>query len=463
MDALVIGSGPAGVMAALRAAELGARTTLVARDRFGGMAAGDGPVPVRTLAHAARLIREARQLKQYGIEIGEPVLDYRRLLARVQEVVGAVQDHSLLRKQVDQLGITLHEKAGPARFVDPHTVEGDAHLRLTADRIILCPGGRSRRLDVPGSDLTLTHSDAWSLTEVPPSMLVIGAGMTGLQVASIFQAFGTQVQLLQSGPRILAGEDPDVSAALAAELRAGGMVVREGFGTIERFEAIPGGIRMTFAKDGVRGSVEAALAVRTIGWVANTEGLNLESAGVELDAKGFVKVDRFLCTAAEHIFAAGDATGRFMLVPPAVLDGHVAATNAVQGPTLPREDRAGPTAGFTDPEYGHIGATEAAARQQGDVVVSRVGFGETVRTVIDGRTSGFCKLIADRKSGTILGCHVVGERAADIVQVAAIAMEGRLRVQDLARVPLAFPTYSGILARAAYRAAREIDPSLVAP
>src|SRR5262249_29782055 len=152
----------------------------------------------------------------------------------------------------------------------PHTLETESGLRLEAEKIILCTGGLSRRLTVPGSELTATHSDAWGLTAVPPSMLVIGAGATGVQVASIFHAFGTQVQLFQAGPRILPTEDEDVSAAVMAAFRASGIVVREGFGTIEAFERTPGGVRMLFSKEGTRDSAEASLAVVAVGWVANT-------------------------------------------------------------------------------------------------------------------------------------------------------------------------------------------------
>src|SRR5207253_9925504 len=136
IDLIVIGAGPAGVLAALRAAELGARTVLVTSGEFGGMAANDGPVPVRTLAHAARLIRDARQLGEYGVAVSEPVLDYPRLLARVCEVVADVRAHSSLRQQLDSLGVTVREIAGTARFVDPHTIETERGLRLQADRFI---------------------------------------------------------------------------------------------------------------------------------------------------------------------------------------------------------------------------------------------------------------------------------------------------------------------------------------
>src|SRR5215468_6462405 len=251
-DVIVIGGGPAGMLAALSAAALGVRTVLVTRGAFGGMAANDGPIPVRALSQSARLIRDARQLAQYGITVSEPVLDYRRLLARVREVVDDVDAHIAARDRIDALGVTIHEHAGSARFVDPHTIVTTAGLRLRAEKIIICTGGVSRQLPVPGFEFTSTHSDAWRLTAVPPSMLVIGGGDTGLQVASIFNAFGSRVQLFEGGPRILATEDEDVAAAVRMAFCESGMVVRENFGSIESFEKTPNGVRMTFSKNGNR-------------------------------------------------------------------------------------------------------------------------------------------------------------------------------------------------------------------
>ena len=454
---VVIGAGPAGVVDALRAADLGARTTLVTRDQFGGMAANDGPVPVRTLAHAARLIREARQLGRYGVVVSEPRLDYPRLLARVREVVNDVRTHSAFREHLDHAGVTIHERAGTARFVDPHTIETEGGLRLQADKFILCAGGISRRLSVPGFELTATHSDAWSLSAVPPSMLVVGGGATGVQVASIFNAFGSQVQLFKAGPRILQTEDEDVSAAVAAAFRAAGVTVRENFGAIESFEKIPTGVRMVFRKDSQRKSAEAALAVVAVGWVADAAGLNLATADVATDARGYVQVDTYLRTSAPHIFAAGDITGRLMLVPQAIQDGFVAATNAVRGTTMPLEDQVSPIGSFTDPEYAQVGLTEAKAREAHNVVVAAIRFDSTTRTIIDGRTTGFCKLIVDRATRGVLGCHIVGERAVEIAQVVSIVMAARMRVDELARVPLSFPTYAGILGRLAANATRQLN------
>jgi dihydrolipoamide dehydrogenase len=457
IDILVIGAGPAGVLAALRAGDLGARTVLVTRAEFGGMAANDGPVPVRTLAHAARLIREARQLHQYGIGVSEPVLDYPRLLTRVREVVNDVRANSSLRPQIDSLGVTVHEHAGVARFTDEHTIKTESGLKLQAEKIIICTGGVSRKLSVPGFELTNTHSDAWGLSSIPPSMLVVGAGATGVQVASIFNAFGSRIQLFQTGPRILPTEDADVSAVVAAAFRKAGIAVHENIGAVESFERTPTGVRMIFSRDSIRDSAEATLAVVAVGWVADTAGLSLDLAGVENNSRGFVAVDEYLRTSTPHIFAAGDITGRLMLVPQALRDGFVAATNAVQGSTITIGDPVSPVGSFTDPEYAQVGLTEAKAREIHDVETVVLHFDSTTRTIIDGHEIGFCKLIVDRKTKMMLGCHVVGERAVEFTQVAAIAIACGMRVDELAHIPLSFPTYAGILARVAASAARKLN------
>jgi dihydrolipoamide dehydrogenase len=454
-DVVVVGAGPAGVTAAVRAAELGARTTLVTRAAFGGMAANDGPVPVRTLAHASLLMDGVPQLERYGIQVGKPTLDYARLLGRVAEVVQQVGKHSALREQAERAGVILFEHTGTVAFEDAHTLRTQTGIALRADRIILCTGGRNRPLGVPGEEFTATVGDAFGLTRVPASMLVIGAGMTGVQVASIFQSFGCRVTLVQSGPRILPSEDEEVSSAVTAAFRAAGMVVHENCGRIRRVEKTAAGVRVAFPLEKGQVDLEAALAVAATGWIADTEGLNLPAAPVAVDARGYVAVDQYLATSAPHVYAAGDVTGRWMLVPQALHEGWIAATNAVHGNSIQAEDWLSPIGGFTIPEYARIGLTEQQARGRSDFIVARVGFEETTRMIVDGRTEGFCKLLVDR-DGSLVGCHVVGARAVEIVQVAAIAMSCGMRIDALARFMVSFPTYTGVLGKAAYRAMREL-------
>ena len=450
------------MVAALRAARLGARTALVTRDALGGMAAVDGPVPVRTLAHAARLMREVRQSARYGIAAGEPSLDYPRLLDRVHEVTQEIRTRALLADELSEAGVTIHEHAGPAHFTDPHVIESEHVKQLSSEKIIICTGGTSRRLPVPGFDLTSTHSDVWGLSSAPPSMLVIGAGATGVQVASIFNAFGSTVALFEAAPRILMSEDQDVAATVSAALQASGIQVLADAGKIERFERCGTGVRLVYAKSDARHHFDATLAVVAVGWVANTAALNLAAAGVEIDQHGRVQVDSQLRTSAPHIFAAGDVTGRLMVVHEAAREAYLAATNAVLERTSALPAEVSPLGSFTDPEYASVGVTEAVARKAGDVLVATEWFNSVPRPIIDGRTTGFCKLIVDRQQHTILGCHIVGERAVELAQLAAVAMASGMKIEQLALVPFSFPTYANAMGRAAMRAAHDLNPHFAA-
>ena len=452
-DVLVIGAGPSGTSAAIRAAELGARTVLVTRDAFGGMSATQGPIPVRTLAHAARLAREAAQLERYGLLTGVVRVDYERLLARARDVVFQARCHSTLSKQATSAGVTLHEHTGTARFLDPHTVRCEAGPTLSAEKIVICSGGVSRRLGVPGSELTVTPADAFGLTAVPDSLLVIGAGATGAQVASIFNAFGTRIELCHDGPRIVPTEDIDVSNEVARAFRDHGIAVHEACGPIVRFESTAGGVRTVFRD---RDPIETQLAVRCTGWEADTEGLDLRAAGVRTNARGFIDVDEFRRTSAAHVFAAGDVIGRSMLVPQAVRDGYIAGANAASGSLRAVPPDVEPIGSFTDPEYAKVGLTEEQARAAGEPIVARASYEETTRPIIDGRTRGFCKLVIDRATLQIVGCHIVGERAVEVAQMAAIAMTAQMKIGDLARIPLSFPTYANVFGRAALRALHDL-------
>jgi pyruvate/2-oxoglutarate dehydrogenase complex dihydrolipoamide dehydrogenase (E3) component len=327
---------------------------------------------------------------------------------------------------------------------------------LQAGKVVICTGGVSRPLAVPGSGLTATHSDAWQLSSVPPSLLVIGAGATGVQVASIFNAFGSHVYLVEIAPRILMSEDEEVSAAVRAALAGSGVQIVEDAGTIDRFEPAGAGVRLIHSA-GVQQSIDATLAVVAAGWVAATAGLNLDQAGVQTDPRGYIQVDTYLRTTVPHVFAAGDVTGRAMVVHEAVRQGLVAATNAVLGPTTVLPSQVSPIGSFTDPEYASVGLTEAAARETRDVVVATIRFDSLPRPIIDGRPTGFCKLIVDRQLHAILGCHVVGERAVELAQLAATAMAAEMPVEQLALVPFSFPTYANALGRAAIVAAVKLD------
>jgi pyruvate/2-oxoglutarate dehydrogenase complex dihydrolipoamide dehydrogenase (E3) component len=429
---------------------------LVERGLLGGTCTNDGCVPTRVLAKAARLARDAEQHADYGLSGEPPRVDFARLLARAQEIVYRVHEKKQLPAHLAQAGVAVFAQAGEARFVDPHTLALADGTRLTGRQIILCVGGHARRLPFPGSELALTHSDIWSLERLPESVVIVGAAATGCQLASIFAAFGARVTMLEVAPRILALEDDAVSAEMAAAFARRDVQVVTGIGGVERIEAhADGGLRLAYLRDGAVETITAQAVVLAVGWPGSVEGLGLEAAGVTA-ARGYVAVDDTLRTAASHIYAAGDITGRMMLVQSATGEGRMAAENALLGDGRGYTHRIVPHGGFTDPEYAGIGLTEAQARVGHDPVVAVAPYADLDRAVIDARTEGFCKLVVHRVSHEILGAHVVGEQAVEIVQIVAAAMAGRMPVEQLAALELAYPTFTAIVGLAARQAAQAL-------
>lgn len=449
-DVIVIGGGPAGVTAALRSRELGASVALVERYRLGGTCTNDGCVPTRVLAKAARLMRDADQFASFGLSIPRPELDFRHLMSRVQQTVYTIHEKKQLIDHLTQSGVTVFSEVGPASFIEPHTVQLQDGTNLQAKKFILCAGGRARRLDFPGAELAITHSDVWMLKDPPASLVIVGGAATGCQVASIFEAFGCKITILERAPRILGVEDEQVSTTIQDEFLQRGIAITCGIETVDRIEKTSAGIELFFHIDGQPRSVKSAAVMLSAGWVGNLSSLNLPAAGVESNGP-YVKVNDYLQTSAEHIFAAGDITGRMMLVQSASYEALAAVENALLGSGQPQSHQIVPHGGFTDPEYGSVGMTEQQARAKTDCVVAIVPYRDMDRAVIDERTIGFCKLIASRENHRLLGAHVVGEQALEIVHVVAAGMAADMWVEQLAELEIAYPTFTTILGLAARR------------
>ena len=461
-EVVVVGGGPAGVTAALRARELGAEVALVERGNMGGTCTNDGCVPTRVLARAARLVRDAEQLARYGLESEPPEVDFARLLNRAQHVVYKVQEKKQLRGQLEAAGVRVFDRAGDARFLDAHTLAGGDGKSLQGEKFVLCTGGHARRLPFPGSDHALTHSDVWAMKYLPRSIAVVGGAATGCQLASVFAAFGSRVWLLDVAPRILGAEDEVVSLGVAQTFEKRGIEILTGIEGVEKIEKVDGHLRLFYARDSEAHTLAAEAIVVAVGWPGNVERLNLEAAGVEVE-RGYVRVDDALRTSAPHVFAAGDITGRMMLVQSATYEGNLAAEQTVLGGEHGYQHTIVPHGGFTDPEYGSVGLTESRARQGHDCVVAVVPYAELDRGVIDGHTEGFCKLVVDRPSRRILGAHIVGEQAVEIVQIVATAMRAGMPVEQLADVEFAYPTFTSIVGLAARRILRELGLVAVPP
>ena len=453
-DLIVIGGGPAGVTATLRARELGASVALIERKRLGGTCTNDGCVPTRVLARAARLARDARQIADYGLVGAAPTVDLAAVMAQVQAKIDLLHAKKDLLGTLDRSGVTTLSNAGPAHFVDAGSVELGDGTRLTAEKFIICAGGYARRLPFPGAELAYTHGDIWELRELPRSLAIIGAAATGCQLASIFNAFGSQVTLLEVAPRILAGEDADVSGEVSRAFAANGIRVATSVERITELTRQGAGLRLAYERGG-RELLDVDAVVLAVGWPGNVAGLGLEAAGVAVE-RGYITTDDYLRTSQPHIYAAGDINGKMMLVQSGGYEARVAAENAVGGNRERVAHSIVPHGGFTDPEYGSVGPTETEARKLGEVLVATAPMSVVDRAVIDGHPEGFCKLIVRRGDHTLVAAHVVGEQALEIVHVVAGGMVAGMRVEQLANLAIADPTYTAVLGAAAQQLMREL-------
>jgi pyruvate/2-oxoglutarate dehydrogenase complex dihydrolipoamide dehydrogenase (E3) component len=462
-DLVVIGGGPAGVTAALRASELGATVALVERGKMGGTCTNDGCAPTRVLAKAARLVRDAEQYADYGLDATAPTVDLGALLSRTQQTIYRLHEKKQLVQHLEQAGVFVWLEAGASHFVDPHTFVLETGPRLHGKQFIIAAGGHARRLPFPGAELALTHSDIWSLRRMPSSVAIVGAAATGCQLASIFAAFGAQVTLVDNSPAILGVEDVETSTFIGEAFRKRGIAIANR-ARVQRIEQRDNGLRLHFEHEGEARSVDAEIVVLAVGWVGNVAGLGLDAAGVALDPSGnYIQVNDCLTTSAPHIFAAGDITGRMMLVQSAAHEARIAAENAILGSDQDHRHYVVPHGGFTDPEYGSVGLTEAGAVAQDDAAIAVVPYADLDRAVIDGRTEGFCKLIVSRRDHRILGAHVAGEQALEVVQIAAAGMAAGMDVRQLASLEIAYPTFTAIIGLAARQIVRDLGLTPLAP
>lgn len=460
-DIAVIGAGPAGTAAALRAAELGASVVVLEAGRVGGTCVNTGCVPTRVLAKAARLMRETRAADDYGIVIDEPRVDWPAVVARVHERVDAVRSIKREAERFAAAGVDLvHE--GRARFADEHTLVLDSGRRIRAENILVCVGGHSRRLPIPGAELATVPEDVLSLAELPRRVAVIGAGNTGAQLVTVFRSFGSDVTLLDVAPRVLVASDARISGAIAASLTDHGVDVRTGIDTVERIDRTDeGSLALTWREAEQSHALDVDVVIMATGWPADVEDLGLENAGVDVE-RSAIPVDRYFRTIVPHILAVGDANGRDMLVQAAQFEGEAAAENAVLGANRRTPHHLLPAGGFTDPDYAGVGLTEEQARDRDpSCVVATVDFADLDRAVIDDRERGFLMLIADRRRELILGAHAVGENAVEVIQSVTTAMAAGIDVATLAGVRFAYPTYSAVIGNAARALLHADSPALL--
>jgi glutathione reductase (NADPH) len=416
-DLFTIGAGSGGVRASRMSASYGARVAVAEERYLGGTCVNVGCIPKKLLAYAAHFSEDFEDAAGFGWSVDARGFDWARLIENKDREIARL--NSVYARLLDEAGVKRIE--GRARIVDPHTVEigGRTH---TAANLLVATGGWPTLPRIPGIELAITSNEAFHLKELPRSVLVVGGGYIAVEFAGIFNGLGSRTTEVYRGELFLRGFDDDVRRTLAEEMRKKGVDLRFGVNVV-RIEK-RGPLLSASLDDG--SVLEAEQILYATGRAPNVAGLGLEQAGVALDAAGAVVVDELMRTSVPGIWAIGDVTNRLNLTPVAIHEGMaVAATLFAGRPTAPDHGDV-PTAVFSQPSVGAVGLTEAAARERhGALDVYRTSF-RPLRHTLSGRDEKtLMKLVVDRASQRVVGAHMVGPDAGEIIQGVAIAIKCR--------------------------------------
>ena len=432
-DLFVIGGGSGGVRAArIAAAEGGARVGLAEESRMGGTCVIRGCVPKKLMVYASGFPEMFAEAREFGWDIGPARFDWPHFRAALEAELDRLE--AAYRTTLNNAGVTIHDSS--AVLEDAHSVRLASGQRITAKHVLIATGGRPFVPDVPGADLAVTSNAMFHLAALPDRALVVGGGYIASEFACILNGLGCKVTQYYRGPQILRGFDDEARAHVADGMRRHGVDIHC-MTDVARLDKTAGGIRVT-ALDG--STAEFDLVLYATGRVPNSGGLGLEALGVGLGARGQIAVDDWSQTAVPSIFAVGDVTDRLNLTPVAIREGHAFADTVFGGkPVTPDHDLVA-SAIFTQPELGTVGLTEEQARARGPVQIFTSAF-RPMRGAFAGRTDKMLmKLVVAAETGKVLGCHIVGPDAAEMIQLAAIAVKLGATKDDFDRTVAVHPT-----------------------
>ena len=429
-DLVVIGAGSAGFSASITAADQGAQVALIGSGTIGGTCVNIGCVPSKTLIRAAETLHNARVAARFaGITAEAELTDWRSTVRQKDTLVSELRHAKYTNLLPAYNGIAYRE--GAARLIEGG-VEVDG-ARIPAGKIIIATGARPAIPAIPGIEAVpyLTSTTALDLEELPRSLLVIGGGYIGAELAQMFARAGVKVTLVCRS-RLLPEAEPEIGAALTGYFQDEGISVISGiaYRAIRKAES---GIALDISRDGQNTTIDADQVLITTGRAPNIEGLGLTEHGIAVSPKGGIVVDDRMRTTGAGIYAAGDVTDRDQFVYMAAYGAKLAAKNALNGDSLRYDNSAMPAVVFTDPQVASVGLTEAAARAAGHAVrVSTIGLDKVPRALAARDTRGLIKLVADADNGRLLGAHILAPEGADSIQTAALAIRHGLTVEDLA-------------------------------
>ncbi len=448
-DCIVIGSGPGGYVAAIRAAQLGMKTAVVEKDRVGGRCLNYACIPAKAVLRVADVLSEVREASEFGIQVDTPAIDYEAVIARREKVIKTLTGgvSGLFKKN----GIDLIGGEGSLAAKGSVVVGGE---QIAAKTIVLATG--SVKKPIPGTEFggrVIGTEEAWALAELPDTLAVVGAGASGVEIASAYARLGTEVRLLEALEWVLPTEDADISKVAERGLKRQGIAIHTGT-FVRDVRSTEESCTFTFGeKPG-----EADWLVIAAGRAPDVDALGLDALGVERDENGMVAVDGAMRTSAEGVYAIGDLVHGPALAHKASDEGVIAVEDASGLQTHPIEYVDIPRATFCEPNVASFGLTEAQAREEGyDVVVGKVQYGAVGAGTVYGDRTGLVKVVGERKYGELIGGHIVGAKATELIQelVNARALEGGY--PEIARLIHGHPTMS----EAVMEAARAADGWLI--
>jgi pyruvate/2-oxoglutarate dehydrogenase complex dihydrolipoamide dehydrogenase (E3) component len=454
---LIIGGGPAGNTAATYAARLGAKVTMVERDVIGGAAHLWDCIPSKTMIATGGAMSFLRRSTGMGLEQASPEVDTDALTSRIEGIKSHLQNGIV--QLLESQGVRL--VSGCARFVGMHEVRvtgvDGADEVIEFDYALVSTGSRPRIPDwcAPDGDRILTTRDCYPPKVFPESITVVGSGVTGVEFVHMFSSFGAKVSLVVSRQQVLPGKDPEVAAVLEEDFLRRGVRLLKG-ARAESIDRDPdaevdGGGVVVRCNDGR--VVHSTHAVLAIGSVPNSDDLDLDAAGIEVDAGGYIPIDHNCVTTVKHIYAAGDVSGKLPLSSVAAMQGRKVAERLMG--LHDREHRhldydKAASAIFTEPEIADVGLPEAEAFASGRKIrVTKVPFSASAKALINNDPRGFVKIISDPATGVVLGGSIVGRHAAELISVVALAVTANLKVTDILESLLVHPALSEALAEAA--------------
>ena len=413
-DLFTRGAGSGGVRASRLAAASGARVAVAEERYLGGTCVNVGCIPKKLLVYASHFAEDFADAAGFGWTVGERSVDWAKLIARKDAEIARL--NGVYRRLLGAAGAEIFEDH--AVIVDPHTVEVGGR-RYTAEHILVATGGWPARAEIPGCELAITSNEAFHLARLPRRVLIAGGGYIAVEFAGILHGLGSEVTLVHRNALFLRGFDDDLRTGLAAEMKKRTIELRF-WTTVEAIERVDGRLRTTLS-DGDRLDVDAVLSA--IGRVPNTRGIGLEECGVELDGESAIRVDRYSRTSVPSIYAIGDCTNRMNLTPVAIAEARAFFETVFRGKPTAMDYSDVPTAVFSQPNIGTVGLTETEARSRFAAIdIYRSTFRPLKHTLSGRDEQTIMKLVVDPATDRVVGCHMLGPDAGEIIQGLAVAM-----------------------------------------